>query len=833
MAVVAQSTGGGSIQNTGTPAILPSNVIVDIDPPVDLAGIQPLYAFVQIQVGGVTITDFMDDLSDTVIDFTYTRKGHFDNKSQAGSQFAMTLYDDTALEIEELIASSMTEGFHLSYGWAYQGHEKYAARDLYGITAKYGLSFEGASVSLTLEGSIQTYIEGSEDQKTFSYDPETYQGKPSEIVKAICNENGWEIGLIEETEVVYDDDGSVKTFNRLEQDSVNFCQSLVEVSVSVETGIQGYRFFIGEDAKVYFVSISNTQVPAEASAELASSVVGSNNDVGNTPTNSGGSGGTSPQIMTYASREAVQPEVDPQPTQTGNSPSSQRYWLGDSRFNGMSSLMGSNDTLIAKDGGNYSYFSSTALPELKRNLSNKAGETVILGFGVNDVYNAGKYISAYQSLMNEYPNVNFVIPSVTPVYEGGTSSVTNAQIEDFNAQMKSAFPNNYEDIYTSLKGQVNAGNTDGMGVHYTTPAMRNTIYSMMSNAAGGSSGTGSVNIPTSSGNPVDSGNTGTPDINITPMQITRKYEYYSGQRNNTVISFTPEYPGRAITAMTVAEGRTIDKACNEMIECSIDGGSLERITGEKTTRVMGLSSSSQENLKQKAANMWNYFVSAAYGATLEIMGDPTVKVGSYIYITVYTKYGYPHHTSGIYYVKQAEDSITGGQFTTTLSLYKVGTSVENMQYFDSDSDTVVGSGQPAPDGGGGNTGTLPSTENMSGKAAGLINAAYSTPTAGAGYCAAWVSNVYQNAGLGRPGGNACDQYWNFCKSSDLNDLEPGMIVAVPSHTHSTAGQQYGHVAIYIGNGMVRENIGKVKDTPLENWISYYGTTYTPKWGWAG
>lgn len=125
-------------------------------------------------------------------------------------------------------------------------------------------------------------------------------------------------------------------------------------------------------------------------------------------------------------------------------------------------------------------------------------------------------------------------------------------------------------------------------------------------------------------------------------------------------------------------------------------------------------------------------------------------------------------------------------------------------------------------------GELVNNSNLSDKEKALVLAAYRTPTAGGGYCAAWVSNVYVNAGFPRPGGNANDQYYWYCNSNDLSELRPGMMVAVPTHNHTKAGRIYGHVGIYVGNGIIRENIGIVKDTKLSDWISYYGSS--AKWG---
>lgn len=115
----------------------------------------------------------------------------------------------------------------------------------------------------------------------------------------------------------------------------------------------------------------------------------------------------------------------------------------------------------------------------------------------------------------------------------------------------------------------------------------------------------------------------------------------------------------------------------------------------------------------------------------------------------------------------------------------------------------------------------------------ILSACGSTPSPGAGWCAAWVSAVYRNAGLGTWPGNACDMYERWCTSSDPADLRPGMIIAVSSHSHTAAGRAYGHVGIYIGNGQVMQNVGAITTQSLDSWIAYYGTTVTPRWGWLG
>lgn len=116
----------------------------------------------------------------------------------------------------------------------------------------------------------------------------------------------------------------------------------------------------------------------------------------------------------------------------------------------------------------------------------------------------------------------------------------------------------------------------------------------------------------------------------------------------------------------------------------------------------------------------------------------------------------------------------------------------------------------------------------------LVQSAYSTPSAPAGYCAQWVEDVYANAGLGRFYGDACDLYHEYCFSSDLMQLKAGMIVCVSTHPHTSAGSIWGHVGVFVGDGTVRDSVyGYVRTSTLEEWMAYYGVTVPVKWGWIG
>lgn len=125
-----------------------------------------------------------------------------------------------------------------------------------------------------------------------------------------------------------------------------------------------------------------------------------------------------------------------------------------------------------------------------------------------------------------------------------------------------------------------------------------------------------------------------------------------------------------------------------------------------------------------------------------------------------------------------------------------------------------------------------SSSGGSGSLSAVINACYSTPSPGSGLCAAWVTNVFINAGIGSFWGNADDMYYSWCHTSTSN-IQPGMIIAVNTSPSSAAGRLYGHIGIYIGNGTVMDNVGYVRSVSLSYWVSYYSALATPLCGWLG
>lgn len=126
-----------------------------------------------------------------------------------------------------------------------------------------------------------------------------------------------------------------------------------------------------------------------------------------------------------------------------------------------------------------------------------------------------------------------------------------------------------------------------------------------------------------------------------------------------------------------------------------------------------------------------------------------------------------------------------------------------------------------------------SVADMSERQKSVLDACDITPWPGKGLCAGWVSSVFVNAGEPAIGGDACDIARTWCTSDNLEELKPGMVIAVPTHSRTENGRIWGHVCIYAGNGMVRDSgADSTRWVTLGSWFAWYGTDESPKWGWA-
>lgn len=95
----------------------------------------------------------------------------------------------------------------------------------------------------------------------------------------------------------------------------------------------------------------------------------------------------------------------------------------------------------------------------------------------------------------------------------------------------------------------------------------------------------------------------------------------------------------------------------------------------------------------------------------------------------------------------------------------------------------------------------------------------------AGYCQQWAAYVYSVAGFALDG--SCCAYHSGLRygvSGDMDHIPPGATI------YGFAGNKYGHVGIYVGNGLVYHNIGHVAVDPLDRFIKAYDCF---AWGWEG
>lgn len=137
-------------------------------------------------------------------------------------------------------------------------------------------------------------------------------------------------------------------------------------------------------------------------------------------------------------------------------------YVGDSRTEGMKIAVGESENIkfIAKVGAGLSWLKSSAASSAEGIIKSKPETIIIFNFGVNDLGNIDKYLTFYRTFGQKSSNIWYM--SVNPVVDG-KSSVTNAQIEEFNSKLKAQAGSRYIDTYSYLK-------TDGFnspdGLHY-------------------------------------------------------------------------------------------------------------------------------------------------------------------------------------------------------------------------------------------------------------------------------------------------------------------------------------------------------------------------------
>ena len=125
----------------------------------------------------------------------------------------------------------------------------------------------------------------------------------------------------------------------------------------------------------------------------------------------------------------------------------------------------------------------------------------------------------------------------------------------------------------------------------------------------------------------------------------------------------------------------------------------------------------------------------------------------------------------------------------------------------------------------------------------IVNACSQTPWPGANLCATWTTRVYARAGHS-VGGNGNTQlgnqgyganYSQKRATTDLSQIKVGMLISAQYGSNTPAGNAYGHVGIYIGDGKVMDSIySGLRTISLSDWVSQNGRGWVVcgyPWDW--
>ena len=151
-------------------------------------------------------------------------------------------------------------------------------------------------------------------------------------------------------------------------------------------------------------------------------------------------------------------------------------FVGDSRFVGMSQLKECEEIVLAEVGEGYHYFCL-----LQDSIKSEEADTLVIGFGVNDLHNIKKYVDYVNENFSEIPEIYFL--TVNPVDEAKESqygySVTNKEIDEFNEYLQE-HSGIYEILDTnSYLNDIGFSTKDG--IHYTNETYLNIYEYIMEN----------------------------------------------------------------------------------------------------------------------------------------------------------------------------------------------------------------------------------------------------------------------------------------------------------------------------------------------------------------
>ena len=179
-------------------------------------------------------------------------------------------------------------------------------------------------------------------------------------------------------------------------------------------------------------------------------------------------------------------------------------FVGDSRTAGiqatlnkqMSSSVTNGVSFVANPGKGLSWFRDTGYAQLIEEIDKTEGSkpiAVIFNLGVNDLGNAGNYVSYMTSIAStlKSKNCKLFYMSVNPINstmitKAGRGARTEAQVREFNSKIRSGLSLDYKyiDMYSVLmkKGYGTNASYNGTdadsddGLHYTTKTFKRIYY---------------------------------------------------------------------------------------------------------------------------------------------------------------------------------------------------------------------------------------------------------------------------------------------------------------------------------------------------------------------
>lgn len=211
----------------------------------------PYVAYLQISVGKYDLAPIPPKY---MMNFNYERIS--DSNQGTGNKFSFSLFDKSAIEMEYYLAQGLDD-VEFEYG-VYDGNK---SKRYKGKITHYDIDFSSAGATLNVEG-ISSGLATFGEPKTVTYK----SGNPAEIVRQIAKEENWNIGKIEDTEIVYEDDKkkTPKQIVRTNKDAISFITSdLVPIAKSLNHKDSNFICYFEDVAdksndeyvsKVFFVS---------------------------------------------------------------------------------------------------------------------------------------------------------------------------------------------------------------------------------------------------------------------------------------------------------------------------------------------------------------------------------------------------------------------------------------------------------------------------------------------------------------------------------------------------------------------------------------------------